>query len=40
MHLNVTSEGPELVYDREKFIFSEAITYFEYAVDNLVKEGV
>lgn len=40
VHLNVTTDGPELVYDRERFIFSEAVTYFEYAVDNLVKEGV
>jgi hypothetical protein len=41
VHLNITSDGqPEIVYDRERFIFSEAVTYFEYAVDNIVKEGV
>lgn len=40
-HLQLDGSGqPELVYDREKFIFSEAITYFEYAVDNIVKAGV
>jgi hypothetical protein len=31
---------PEVVYDRETFIMSEAVTYFEYAVDNLVKAGL
>lgn len=40
-HLQLNSEGqPEIVYDREKFIFSEAITYYEYAVDSLIREGV
>ena len=41
MHLVINNGGqPEIVYDREKFIFSEAITYFEYAVDNIVKAGI
>ncbi len=31
---------PTVIYDRETFIFSEAITYFEFAVDSLVKEGL
>lgn len=40
-HLILNTEGqPEVVYDREKFIFSEAITYFEFAVDNIVKAGI
>lgn len=40
-HLQLNGSGqPELVYDRERFIFSEAVTYFEFAVDNLVKHGV
>lgn len=37
-HLVVNEQHQaELVYDREKFIFSEAVTYFEYAVDNLIR---
>ena len=32
--------SPAVIYDRETFTFSEAITYFEFAVDNLVKEGL
>ena len=31
---------PEVVYDRDTFIMSEAVTYYEYAVDNLVKAGL
>jgi hypothetical protein len=31
---------PQGIYDRENFIFSEAITYFEFAVDSLVREGL
>ncbi len=31
---------PSLVWDRETFAFSEAVTYFEFAVDQLVREGV
>jgi hypothetical protein len=39
-HLVVNNEGvPELVWDREKFIFSEAVTYFEFTVDNLIKHN-
>jgi hypothetical protein len=39
--LVVNHDGqPEIVYDRDKFIFSEAITYYEFAVDSLVKNGV
>lgn len=32
--------SPTIIYDRETFGFSEAITYFEFAVDSLVKEGL
>jgi hypothetical protein len=31
---------PTLVWDRETFAFSEAVTYFEFAVDQLVREGL
>ncbi len=31
-------EFPTLVWDRENFGFSEAVTYFEFAVDQLVAE--
>jgi hypothetical protein len=31
---------PEIIYDRDTFSFSEAVTYFEFAVDNLVKYGL
>ena len=35
------SDGsPSVIYDRETFSFTEAITYFEFAVDSLVREGV
>ena len=35
------SDGsPAVIYDRETFSFSEAITYFEFSVDSLVREGV
>ncbi len=30
--------SPAVIYDRETFTFSEAITYFEFAVDSLVRE--
>ena len=33
-------EFPTLVWDRENFGFSEAVTYFEFAVDQLVAEGL
>lgn len=32
--------SPAVIYDRETFTFSEAITYFEFAVDSLVREGL
>ncbi|MEX2159641.1 MAG: hypothetical protein WEB04_09595 [Dehalococcoidia bacterium] len=31
---------PSLHWDRETFAFSEAVTYFEFAVDQLVREGL
>lgn len=31
---------PSLHWDRENFAFSEAVTYFEFAVDQLVREGI
>jgi hypothetical protein len=31
---------PRLEWDRETFAFSEAVTYFEFAVDQLVREGL
>jgi hypothetical protein len=35
------SDGsPAATYDRETFSFTEAITYFEFAVDSLVREGL
>jgi hypothetical protein len=37
-HLVIDGERqPEVIYDRDTFSFSEAVTYFEFAVDNLVK---
>lgn len=40
-HLEVPADGPPtVVYDRDRFSFSEAITYFEFALDSLVREGV
>jgi hypothetical protein len=40
-HLVVNNQGePDLVWDRERFSFSEAITYYEFAVDSLIKNGV
>jgi hypothetical protein len=32
--------GPEVIYDRDTFTFSEAVTYYEFAVDNLIKHGL
>jgi hypothetical protein len=29
-----------VVYDREKFTFAEAVTYWEFAVDSLAREGL
>ena len=31
---------PTPSWDRETFAFSEAVTYFEFAVDQLVREGL
>lgn len=40
-HLEREGEAPPtLVWDRENFGFSEAVTYFEFAVDSLVREGL
>jgi hypothetical protein len=40
-HLQVNNDGqPEVIWDREKFSFSEAVTYLEFTVDGLVREGV
>jgi hypothetical protein len=33
-------QAPALRWDRETFAFSEAVTYFEFAVDQLVREGL
>jgi hypothetical protein len=33
-------DQPAVIYDRDTFIFSEAVTYFEFAVDSLVREGL
>jgi hypothetical protein len=39
-HLQLDSSGqPEIIWDREKFIFSEAVTYYEFTLDNLLKHG-
>ncbi len=40
-HLETPADGPPtVVYDRERFSFSEAVTYFEFALDSLVREGL
>jgi hypothetical protein len=40
-HLIMESDGlPAVVYDREKFTFSEAVTYWEFAVDSIAREGL
>jgi hypothetical protein len=31
---------PALTWDRQTFGFAEAVTYFEFAVDQLVREGL
>jgi hypothetical protein len=33
-------ELPQVEWDREQFGFAEAVTYFEFAVDQLVREGL
>jgi len=32
--------SPKVIYDREEFTFSEAVTYYEFAVDSLAKHGI
>jgi hypothetical protein len=40
-HLEVENGKPtSVIFDREKFGFTEAVTYYEFAVDALVKEGL
>ncbi len=40
-HLIMESDGsPAVVYDREKFTFAEAVTYWEFAVDSVAREGL
>jgi hypothetical protein len=40
-HLELDGEKPSHVaFDREEFGFTEAVTYYEFAVDNLVREGL
>lgn len=40
-HLEVEDEVPVgVAFDREQFGFTEAVTYYEFAVDTLVREGV
>jgi len=40
-HLIMESDGlPAVVYDRDKFTFSEAVTYWEFAVDSIAREGL
>jgi hypothetical protein len=40
-HLVMESDGlPAVVYDREKFTFAEAVTYWEFAVDCIAREGL
>ena len=31
---------PEIVWDRENFSFSEAVTYYEFTIDKLIKAGL
>ncbi len=40
-HLEVEGGIPvRVVFDRDHFGFTEAVTYYEFAVDNLVREGL
>jgi hypothetical protein len=40
-HIQLNHDGkPEIIYDREKFIFSEAITYYEFIVDYIIRIGL
>jgi hypothetical protein len=35
-----TNGQPEIIWERDKFIFSEAVTYYEFTVDNLIKHNI
>lgn len=40
---HIVQEGDgsvKVIYDREEFIFSEAVTYFEFAVDSVARHGL
>ena len=40
-HLEVEGGQPvRVIFDREHFGFTEAVAYYEFAVDNLVREGL
>lgn len=42
-HLETAEDGLSptgVTFDRENFGFTEAVTYYEFAVDNLVREGI
>lgn len=40
-HLIMEPDGqPAVVYDRDKFTFAEAVTYWEFAVDSIAREGL
>jgi hypothetical protein len=40
-HIQLNSDSqPEIIYDREKFIFSEAVTYYEFVVDYMIRIGL
>jgi hypothetical protein len=40
-HIQLSSDSqPEIIYDREKFIFSEAVTYYEFVVDYMIRVGL
>lgn len=40
-HLEIEDGRPTgVVFDRDTFSFPEAVTYYEFAVDNLVREGL
>jgi hypothetical protein len=32
--------SPRVVFDREEFTFSEAVTYYEFAIDSLAKHEI
>jgi hypothetical protein len=40
-HIQLNSDSqPEIIYDREKFIFSEAVTYYEFVLDYMIRVGL